>query len=162
MPEKSDPNIMPSFKPENYIWLRRRLPIDTMDLGQEISDMPTLVQEAGEITSQAIEIREAAKEDVDRVIAQEADKLRNAPRPSGKARSETGIASEVFLSPLLESAQKELRVARLDASLWQTLTESMRRKDSAIRVIADLLNSGFLTSSSFTNKRRQEIRDVKV
>ena len=150
--------IEPSFQREKYVWLRGKLYLDLLMIDEELIQIPSLIQEAGEMTSTAIEIREAAKDDLDKTTAQVADTLRCTPNPKGKDRSESTIQSELPLSPLIEEKKKAYGNARHDAALWSTLTESLRRKDSAIRVVADLLNSGFLTTSSIMSIRQKEIR----
>ena len=162
MPETEEHGIVPVYKPHEYIWLKRRLALDLPNIDDDIMEIPSLIQQAGELTSTAIEIRETAKEDYERAKAHAAEILRNTSDPKGKQRSETAIQSQVVLSPEVEQRGKELSTCRLDAALWQSLTEALRSKNSAIRVVADLLNSGFLTSSSIMEKRRREIRNVKV
>ena len=162
MPETDEHGIVPSYRPHDYVWLKRRLSLDLMNIDDDIMEIPSLIQQAGELTATAIEIRETAKEDYDRAKAQAAELLRNTTDPKGKQRSETAIQSQLGLSPQVEQRGKELSSCRLDAALWQSLTEALRSKNSAIRVVADLLNSGFLTSSSIIEKRRRDIRNVKV
>lgn len=162
MPENSDYGIVPTFRPTEYVWLKQRLKIDLLSIDEEIIEMPGLIQQAGELTATAIEIRETAENELKHTIAHTAEYLRTTPTPKGKSRSETQIQSEVGLSDDVKAKQNSLGEARLDASLWMALTESLRRKDSGIRVVADLLNSGFLTASSVLDKRRKEIRNAKV
>ena len=154
--------IAPTHRPDKYFWLKNKLELDLMDITEEVIKMPVLMQDAGEFTAMAIEIRESAKEDLERTIAQVAENLRNTTTPSGKQRSETAIASAIPLSPLVEQKQKELSEARLDAALWTSLVNSLRDKSTKIHVIADQINSGFITPSSIQEKRRKEIRNVEV
>jgi hypothetical protein len=162
MPENSDYGIVPtSFRPEEYVWIKKKLGIDLLDISEEIIELPGLIQKTGEYTSAAIELREAAENELKYTIAQEAESLRTTPTPKGKARSETQIQSEIGLSPAVKQKQEALSEARLNASLWQVLVESLRRKDSGIRVAADLINSGYLAKDTIVAKRRQEIRNAK-
>lgn len=162
MPESDEFGITPSYKPHEYVWLRRRLTLDLCNIDDEIMEIPSLIQQAGELTSTAIELRELAKEDYEREEAKAADILRTTPDTKGKQRSETAIQSEIPLSDDVKASLVELSRCRLDAALWQSLTEALRSKNSAIRVVADLLNSGFLTSSSIYDKRRKELRGTKA
>lgn len=150
--------MTPSFESEKYVWLKKRLSIDQVAIDEEVCEIPVLVQESAEFTALAIEIREAAKEDLDRSTAQIAETLRNSPEPGGRRRSETAIASSIPLSPVLAEKQKLLSEARLDSALWSSLTEALRRKDSALKTIAELIMSGMLTTSSIYQKRRKELR----
>ncbi len=162
MAENTEYGIVPSFKPEEYVWIKKRLYIDTSAIDDEIICMPELIQQTGEYTSTAIEIRETAENELKHTIAHVAEYLRISPTTKGKTRSETQIQSEIGLSDEVKTKQEALSTARLDAALWSVLVDSLRKKDSGIRVIADLLNSGFLTASSIRDKRRKEIRGAKV
>jgi len=168
MPDDNSYGITPSFRPEEYVWLRQRLKIDQMAIDKEIIEMPELIQKAGEYVSTAIEIREAAENELKHEQAAVAERLRLTPnigkdgKQDGKTRSEAQIASEVPLSDLVREKQMELSTARLDAALWSILVESLRRKDSGIRVMADLISARFITADHILDKRRQEIRNAKV
>lgn len=162
MPENEEFGVTPAYKPHEYVWLKKRLSLDLCNIDDDIIELPQLIQQAGELTSVAIELREVAKDDYERAKAHVADTLRNTPDPKGKQRSETTIQSQVLLDGELEDRSKELSKCRLDAALWQTLTEALRSKNSAIKVVADLLNSGFLTSSSIYDKRRRELRNART
>lgn len=151
----------PSFKTDTYNFLRSKLPLDLMTIEESLVEMPTLVQQAGEATSAAIEIRDTAEEELKQTKAQVANDLRRE-LVNNKARSESTIDSMIPLDERFLRKQEELSTARFDASLWMGLVESLRRKDSAIRTAADLLNSGFLTRDFITSKRRSDIRSVKV
>lgn len=162
MAEHPEYGIIPTYKPEEYVWLKERLPIDLMRVDEEVIELPTLIQRSGEFTSSAIELREAAKEILERQKAIAAEALRTTPNQSGKQRSETAITSEIPLSEDVQAASAQYGVCRLDAALWQTLTEAFRSKNTSIRVVADLLNSGYMTPSTIQNRRRQDMRNVQV
>ena len=161
MPEHDEYGIIPEYKAHEYVWLRNKLQLDLCNIDDEIMEIPSLIQQSGELTSTAIEIRESAKDDYEREKAKAADILRNTHDPDGKKRSETAIQSQLLLSDNVDKAGKELSKARVDAALWQSLTEAFRSKNSAIRVVADLVNSGYLTTSSIYEKRRKEIRNAR-
>jgi hypothetical protein len=162
MPESEDYGIVPSFKPEEYVWLRSRIGIDQLRIDEEVIELPTLIQKAAEFTASAIELREVSKEEVQRAQAQVADQLRQTLTPNKKHRSETMIASEIYLSSYLQGKMEEHSKARLDAALWGSIVEALRSKNSAIRVIADLLNTGFITPNAIMDKRRKEIRNASA
>lgn len=161
MPEHEEYGIVPDYKPHEYVWLKNKLSLDLCSIDDEVMEMASLIQQAGELTSTAIEIRETAKEEYERSKAQAADVLRKTPDPKGKQRSETAIQSELLLSNEVEQKAKELSKSRLDASLWQSLTEAFRSKNSAIRIVADLLNSGYLTPNTIYEKRKKDIRNAR-
>lgn len=156
---EQDGHILPVFRPEKYKWLRVQLHLDLLNLDEEIMKIPVLLEEAGECTALAIEIRETAKEELERVAAEVAGQLR-IPDDKGKSRSETMIASMMPVEHEYLDAQESLRTARLDAGLWMSMTEAIRTKSSALRVTADLVSAGFMTGSSILQNRRREIRNA--
>lgn len=156
-----DHDAIPSFRSQKYVWIRSKTRLDLLDIDTALSEIPVLVQEAGECTSIAIEIREQMKVELNVVEAQIAHELRSTVLESGKRRTDTAVASQIPLDENYKKKEAELSEARLDAALWQSLTEAVRTKSAAIRVAADLLNSGFLTSDHILDKRRKEIRNVK-
>lgn len=159
---ENESEVVPTYKPDIYNWLRRRLPLDLLGISEDVQEIASLIQKAGELSAMANEIREATKEDLERTVAQEAEKLRITPTPKGKDRSESMITSQVPLSNLVAQKKKDLGEARLDAALWASLVDGLRSKSAMIRVTADLINSGYITTSSILEKRRKDIRNAQV
>lgn len=159
MANNVDGRAVPDFRPEQYQFLRNQLGLDLLSLDDEVTRIPVLLQEAAEITAIAVEIREQAKEDLDRVCAEIGNYLR-IPDDKGKMRSETQIGSMLAAEKDYIKATEELRQARLDAALWQALTEGLRVKSSAIKTAVDLIVSGWITSDSIVAKRRKDMRQV--
>lgn len=143
---------IPTYKPEKYNWLKAQRQIELLNLENEVMRIPVLLQECGEITSTAIEIRESAKDELDRIKSIVASDIRK------EGHSETAIASMVPSDERYINAVAQLSEARLDAGLWNSLMDSLRTKSSGLRVIADLIASGFVTQASIMQKRRQELR----
>jgi hypothetical protein len=148
---------VPTFKPEKYIWLRQRVRLDLLYIDEDIQELPVLLQECGEITAAALEKRESTKADLQKVEAVVADSLRGI-ETAGKMRSETAIASMTPLDPEFQSIQAELSTARLDASLWTNLMDTLRSKSSLVRVAADLIQASFISTSYYTDKRKKDMR----
>lgn len=156
----ADNGTVPTFRPEKYLWLKGKTQIDMLDLDNELMEIPVLLQEASENVAIAIEIRETSKNDLDIQAARCADKIRKTPLESGKAPSETAVDKIV---PLEEAYQQKLSLlssARLDAGLWQSITEALRTKSSALRTIADLVSAGWLTTDHVIKNRRRDMRNV--
>lgn len=151
------PQGRPEFKSEEYDFLKSHLSLDMMDLDEQVMQLPVLIQRASEAASEAIEIRETAKDDLELAQSIAADKLRGVQTPKGKWRTETQITSEIPIDSDVQKKKEALSLARLDASLWQSLVEGFRSKNSAIRVVADLLNAGYMTPASIQEKRRQDL-----
>ena len=151
--------VVPTFNPEKYKWLRAKTSLDLMDIDEAVMQMGVLLQEAGECCALANEIRESAKDDLERAKAQIAEYLRGEPYKD-KQRSESMIDSQIPTYQDYKDVQARLSIARSDAALWATVVEALRAKSMQIRVAADLLNSGFLTNDYVRNKRRKEIRQA--
>lgn len=151
---------IPNFNSEKYIWLRNHLELDLLNIDDELVKISVLVQEASENTALAIEIRESAKEDLERVSAELSAYLR-LPDDKGKVKSETQISSLIPMEEGYKQALLSLSEARLDAGLWMGITDAFRTKSSAIRVTTDLIVAGYLTSNSIVDKRHREMRHVK-
>jgi hypothetical protein len=147
----------PTFEPEKYRWLRQRVRLDLLYIDEDIQELPVLLQEAGEITATALEKREATKTDLSLQEAVVADRLRN-PDDKGKVKSETAIASMVPLDPDYKKIQAELSIARLDASLWQNMMETLRSKSTLVRASADLIQAGFISTTYYVDKRKKDMR----
>lgn len=152
-------DTLPSFRPEKYIWLRAQASLDLADIDEAIQEMGVLIQEAGECSALANELRELAKDELEQQKSIVADYLRKEPYKD-KQRSESMIDSQIPIYPDYINAQTKLSNARRDASLWATVVEALRAKSMQIRVAADLLNSGFLTSDFIRDKRRRAIRQA--
>lgn len=148
----------PTFETERYRWLKVRVPIDFLSLDEEVSQMSTLIQMAGEITAQVIEDRDSAKELLAQVKSEVASRLRSIPDANGKYRSESTITSEIESQPEYKEQQELLSKIRLDAALWISLTESLRTKAASLRTSAELIQSGFITRDYILDKRRTELR----
>lgn len=154
--------ILPSFKKEQFIWFKARRELDLLRVDEDLMELPSLVQEAGECCAIANEFRDQAKEEFEVVKANLAQQLRDLPLNGGKVRSETMVESQLRLYEPYTAAQQKYQQARLDSALWATMIESMRIKSHSCRVVADLLNSGFLTVDYVRQRRRRDIRGVKA
>ncbi len=148
----------PLFKPDVYEWIKQHTTIDLLNIDDEVSQMPTLLQECGECAAFAAEIRDAAKDELEKAKAEAAEWYRTTPLDNGKDRSETAIASQIPLDKTYRQRQQELSDARVDASLWQNLYEAVKTKNFSLRTTADLIVSGYLTQDHILQRRRKDIR----
>lgn len=159
MPDNTEEDIIPSFRSEKYKWLRSQVSLDLMEIDEAVMQMGVLIQEAGECCALANEIRELARDNFERVKANIGEYLRDIEF-KGKLRSESMITAQAPTYPDYITAQAQVSCARRDASLWATVVEALRAKSMQIRVAADLLNSGFITSDFIRQKRRKQIREA--
>lgn len=153
---------VPTFESDRYLWLKQRRRLDLLAMDQELEEIGVLVQDAAELSALANEIREAAKNDLEVVEAQESSILRAIKLDNGKFPSDYALPKMLPLSEKVQKAEQELSEARLNAALWATLVNALMTKSSAIRTAADLITAGYLQSSSIVNRRRKEIRDVSL
>jgi hypothetical protein len=151
---------LPSLHPDRYRILRQRTQLDLMRLDEELSEMSVVLHEAGELAVLAAELSDRKKADLEITSAMIAAELRGNVGDSGKAPSETRIASEIPQHPDYVTALDVYGQAKLDAALWRNLQDALRTKSSSIRAAADLIAAGYLTADHITNQRRKEIRGV--
>lgn len=154
-------NQEPVFKVEKYRWLKQRVRLDLLYIDEDIQELPVLLQEAGEITATALEIRESTKTDLEKAESLAAERFRQ-PDDKGKIRSETAIATMIALDPDYQKLQQDLSIARLDAGLWMNIMEVLRSKSTLVRASADLIQAGFISTSYYTDKRKKDMRKQPV
>ena len=134
-----------------------------MSIDDELCEVTSLLQEAGESAALAQEIRDSAEEELKLVEAQVADRFRNAPLgTTGKFPSETAVISKIPLAPEVQEKLQLLSVARLDATLWEKLMKALDQKAYSINTAARLIESGYISRDYIVQKRREEIRGAKV
>lgn len=152
--------VSPKFNPERYLWLKGQLSTDLMNIDEELMRIAVLVQDANENAAVASELYDSAKEKSKVVYAQTAAKIRLELRPDGKAKTEGQVDAETTSSPECSRQQAELSDARLDASLWNSMTEGLRTKAYSLKAIAELITSGYVTKDYAQEKYRAQIRQA--
>jgi hypothetical protein len=152
----------PSAQDKLYVRLKSRLTIDTMQLDQELIELPQMLSDAGEATAYCIAARDVAKNELDINMSIAADRLRQQPITDSdgkeKRRSEKQIETEIMSIQIVKDAHHRLEEAKLDLALWQSLVDGIRAKQSSIKTVSDLMISGYLAPSSITANRRAELR----
>lgn len=154
-------DVEPDFRKERYFFLKSKARLDLLNVDEALEEIPFLIQDAGECAALANEIKDTAKSELSLAEAEEAERLRGI-QINGKYPAEQAILSKIPLCTQVQQKQSQLSQARLDASLWATVVNSLMTKSSAIRTAADLINSGYLTTDYIYKKRRKEIREVQV
>lgn len=151
----------PIFERETYRFIRNKVSIDLLTVDNELSEIPVLIQQAGECACSAIDARDKAKDQLEKTESIAATNLRipiSTGEGKSKSRSETQIESELPQNEFVQQAKKAYAQAKLDASLWQNLCDALRTKAASIRTAADLITAGFLTTDFVLNRRRKDIR----
>lgn len=153
-------DILPTFEVDRYRWLRQRSSLDLMEIDQELQELPILVQECGERVALAIEIRDSAKEELEKTKSEVAEAMRIESAKSGKEFSESKIDSKLPSNSIVEAKRAELSIARLDAALWSNLNQAIQAKQYLIRTAAELIVSGYISKDFIVDKRRKELRSI--
>lgn len=156
-----DPSPEPTFRTDRYLFIKRRLDLDLSDLDIEVAEMPALMQDCGECTAIANEIKDAAKEELERVEAETAEELRRTVTAGGKPPSESSIESRLPTFKQVQDALAIFQIARLDAVLWQSLMSALQSKSYSLGNIATLVSAGFTTRDHLIERRRQQINRVR-
>lgn len=140
-----------------YAVFRSRLTIDMMRLDEDLINHPMLMQQAGEIAADALQIRDACNHDLAVVTAKEAQNLRVADE-DGKTPSEARINSQVILSRRVKAARTALEDAQHDLDYWQIMVNAIREKGNSMKRIAELTIAGYLAPNAAYSERRSELR----
>lgn len=135
------------FKESEYARLRALLPIDSQQIGEELVKHPQILLETLEYVVQASSRMEAYAADHKIAVTIEAAKIREV-LVNNRKRAETEILAEALLCEEAQAALGTMQDAKADLSYWQALAESMRAKLSAMKRIAELVCSGYMTTGS--------------
>lgn len=136
--------------------LKGRLTIDPMRLTEELIELPSLQQEASEMTAEWQKARDEAKDALELMKATVGYDIRSDTAYQRKP-PEDQIKSEVLLSEDVQTANAALNDAEYNLSLWKSLADGMRAKSFAIGKIGDLISSGYTTPNSIYAERRTVI-----
>lgn len=142
-----------------YDRLQQALAIDTMRLDEELVAMPQLIEDVGESTASAIFWRDVCKQALDVEIAKAAHYIREIGQSGGKKPPEDQIKTEVMLDKSVIEAMTTYEDAKYTLARWQALSDALKTKASSIKVICELVISGYLTPNAIHERRRQEIND---
>jgi len=140
---------------EEYMKLRERVPTNKARLEEEMLETPMLLLEASEHAVDALQLRDACKQDLDRATSLAAKALRESA--AGKA-SEQRILSELPSEEAVVAAAAALEDAKHDAAVWQALAAAFGEKASLLRRVAELVTAGF----SGITAPRSETGDVRT
>ena len=134
---------------ERYDALKAALAIDLSQLDDTLIRCPQLMQDAGELSAEALFLERAADLTLDVITASVSSQLRNDGVDAGrKQRSEAAITSELPNNEEYQMARNAYDSARLDSSLCQSLANSMRERVRTIIKVGDLIQAGYITPNS--------------
>lgn len=145
------------YQEKMYADLKGQLAIDSMRLDEGLQRQPMLFQSVAEIAADALQIRDAAKNDLDIAKADAARRLRKDPDENGKPLAETRIASMLPLDKKVQEAQDLLSEAEHDLDYWQALVDAYNQRGSSLRRIAELTTAGYLTPNAAYKQRQEDM-----
>jgi len=149
------------FQQESYSRLKTYLAIDPLRLDEALMQTPSILQEVAENTADALQIRDAAKNDLEVATSRAKDQIRIALTDNGKAPSEQKVDSMVPSHSQVIQYTSAYESAKRDALLWQFLVDHMKEKSSTLRRIAELITSGYMSANSAYTQRRDEINELR-
>jgi hypothetical protein len=150
-------DIEPKLNVERYRWIKSQLGTDLLNLDEEVSRIGHLVQDVGENTAFAMELRDTAKENLTLVTAKESSKVLHDPN---KPSSDTKIWYEVCQTEAYQKAQADYSEARLDSAIWDSLRNAVDQKSYSMKSAVSLITAGYLTMDSIVSKRQREIQNL--
>jgi hypothetical protein len=142
---------------DRYTDLSEHLKIDLSQIDQEIIQGAQNIQLCSELAAEASDEENMARLAYDMVVAKVSSQLRE-PEEGKKARSETQISSEILLYSEVIAAKEKHNQAKFQAELCSSLAGSMRMKANLVRDAASLTVAGYITPTSYAEKRVKLIR----
>ena len=147
---------------EVYERLKTKLELDPLELDQELIELPMLIMECAEYTSEKLAQRDRCKNALDLAMAEASDGLRTEltidVKGNNKQRSEAQISSEVFLDEGVQRSLTDLEQSKYELALWQALMDSLKAKRDSLKIFSELTISGYLSPNVALDNRRAEIR----
>jgi len=145
---------LPRYNSDRYLWLQSQTKIDLLSLDTEVEQIAELVRDASANAAVVLEYRDTMKEYVKLVYATVYLKIKS----DGIKRNDSQIEAEVTVSNDYQAALSQASQARLDASLWQSLSSALLNKSYALTTASDLIKTGFIIQDKIIERRRVEIR----
>jgi len=133
--------------------LKARLAVDTLQLTEELMQLPSLQQEAAELAAEA----QRTRDEVHDIAKQVEAEIKAQKRLATPGISEARLTSEVLLVKEVTESQEAANQADYELAMWKTLADGMRTKSSSIRTIADLIAAGYTSPDTVRNERLHEV-----
>jgi hypothetical protein len=142
------------LKPDYYRRIRQRVLFDSLQIDDELIQTPMLILEAMEITAEAAHAVDKAKAKLEEVKAEANLSIRDEYVKKNFKITESGVNAEISLTEFVIEAESELRNWQLQLSHWQGLVTALRAKAKAMEFYSQLILSGYITSNSSPQRRR--------
>jgi hypothetical protein len=153
----TDIPVSPSGYPLEYQALCAQLPIDLMNLGEELMRMPQLVQDAAELASLASNEESACLMAVDIIKAETGQQLRQENEKITEAAIERSLP---LFADVLE-ARTAYNHAKTYAKLCEDLVRSLRTKSMLLQKAGDLIVAGYITPAAIYQRRRDDLNAAR-
>lgn len=147
---------------QEYTYYRSRLAIDRNYLDDALINLPMDQMEVAEYTAAASAARDQAETAYDNVVATVSDYMRRDVPAGGKEPSEASIKAQLPLFDEIKTAKDDMITADYEYSLWKALADAMRTKGTSIRVIADLVAAGYITTDTLYQQNREAMHQQRV
>lgn len=147
---------------QEYLYYRGRLVIDRNYLDDALINMPMDQMEVAEYTAGASAARDQAETAHDQVVAEVSDHMRRDVPAGGKEPSEASIKAQLPLFDEIKESKAVMATAEYEYALWKSLADAMRTKASSIRVIADLVAAGYISTETLYQQNRDAMHAQRV
>lgn len=124
------------------------LEIDETNLDQELMRQPATMQEISLCYAEAVSIRDAGKQELERTYAEVSLQVREDFADSGRKVTEDLVLQTTLASDEYVAAQKDYLDAKLECDQWSGLKEAFIQRSFMLRDLVQLYIAGYFTDSA--------------
>jgi len=140
--------------------LKAKLPINQYALDVECRNQAALLEEVGELTAAIRKEAKVAKEHVEYVKADLANKIRKNPEKYGLTKTtDSAVSSAVILQKEYQEAVKKMLDLTEEAECFSTLLTAVEQRKSLIRDAVSLFIHQYYSSQELTSEE-SDVRKV--
>ncbi len=127
--------------------------IDKFSLDTVCEQHPELYNKVAEAHIMTLSIRDAKKDEMERIWAERAQHYRTH---ATEKVTEAKVQELVLIDPLYTKAQEEFGDAKLEADLWGVMRDSFSQRASMIKSLSDLYTSGYFNLVSVQSTKPKQ------
>lgn len=140
--------------------LKKDLLIDPKDLGAEWLNQPSLFNEWGRLHSEAVFVKDQAKDRLALVEAELDGKIRKAPELFGLEKvTDKAINSAIIRDSDYQEALEELRETEKIASELSVAKYAMDQRKTALEMLSRLFINDLYADPNIVEEAREKLRD---